>query len=157
MKAEKFYPLALKNMKNGVEEKLKILQELYKSDFLQPFPYQDCHKLISQNNSELKDFIPSLDLFCSEVAGYCSWGKRIVSWSVEKIETVESQMRNSLFDRFPQYINLKSKITEQETPTLYNQLLIYDLMRLTLVDILSEMKTGRLSQTMETAQLPLAS
>ena len=144
-------------MKKELEEKLKILQELYKSDFLHPFPYQDCRKLISQNNYELKDFVPSLNLFCSEVAGYCSWGKRIVSWSIEKIEIVESQMQKSLFDRFPQYTELKSRITEQETPTLYNQLLIYDLMRLTLVDILSEIKTARHWEITESARYPLAS
>ncbi|MBA3602026.1 MAG: hypothetical protein H0W45_12505 [Acidobacteria bacterium] len=141
-------------MKNEIEEKLKILQELYKSDFLHPFPYQDCEKVSFENDFE--DFIPSLDLYFSDIAGYCSWGKKIGSWSAEKIETVKNHLQKSFFERFPKFIKLKSKITDRETPQLYNQLLIFDLMRLTLFDILLEVKAEKNSPVAEVSQLPLA-
>ena len=144
-------------MKNGKDEKLKILRKIYKSDFLQPFPYQDCRKILQRTDAGFEDFIPSLDVYFSDVAGYCSSGKRIDDWSIEKIEKAENQMQKSFFDRFSRFSELKSAITERETPQLYNQLLIYDLMRLTLIDILSEIKTEKYSQVTEPSQLPLAS
>jgi len=144
-------------MKSEIEEKLEILQELYKSDFLQPFPYADCRKILSRSDNQFEDLIPCLDIYFSDVAGFCSHAKRISCWSFEENENAEKQMQKSFFVRFPKFSALKSKITDQETPTLYNQLLIYDLMRLTLVDILSEIKTGGYSQVTEMAQLPLSS
>ncbi|MCY7376487.1 MAG: hypothetical protein LH472_11015, partial [Pyrinomonadaceae bacterium] len=50
------------------------------------------------------------------------------------------------FDRFNKFSELKPQINDVETPTLYNQLLIFDLMRLTLTDILSEIKLAGRSQ-----------
>jgi len=144
-------------MKKELEEKLKILQELYKSDFLHPFPHQDCRKILAENGGEFEDFIPSLDLYFSDVAGYCSWGKKISSWSVEKVNNVKAELQKTFFQRFPKFSDLQSKITENETPNLHSQLLIFDLMRLTLLDILSEIKTERNAQITESAQLPLVS
>ena len=142
-------------MKNEIKEKLRILQELYKSDFLRPFPHQDCRKILSRNVNGFEDLIPCLDVYFSDVAGFCSRAKRISSWSFEENESAEGKMKKSFFDRFPQFSNLKPEITEKETPQLYNQLLIYDLMRLTLFDVLSEIRTGEKSQVTETSRLSL--
>lgn len=127
-----------------LEEKLKILGKLYKSEFLHPFPHQDCRKISSDEN-----FVPSLDLYFSDIAGYCSWGIRIKKWDGEKIEIAKKQLQNSFFQRFVGFSELKLKINEKQTPQLFNQMLIYDLMRLTLLDILSEIKTNRMTQPME--------
>ncbi len=143
-------------MKSAVEEKLKILKALYKSDFLQPFPYRDCEKILTVVGNKFENFVPSLDLYFSDVAGHCSWGEKIAFWSVEKVEAVENQMQKSFFDRFPKLSELKDKITDRETPQLYNQFLIYNLMRLTLADILSELKAERYLGVSGNTQLPLA-
>ena len=123
-----------------VEEKLKILRELYQSDFLRPFPYQDCRKILLAEDNE---FIPSLDMYFSDIAGYCSWGKGILSWSAEKIDEAKNRLQISFFQKFPKFESLKSKISDTETPKLYNQMLIYELMRLTLIDILSEIERAK--------------
>ena len=143
-------------MKNAVEEKLVILQELYKSDFLHPFPYEDCRK-ITDNKDEFEDLIPCLDLYFSDIAGYCSWGKRVKKWSAEKIADVRIKLHKSFFDRFPKFDKLKLVINERGTPKLYNQMLIFDLMRLTLTDILSEINTFRSSRVSEIKELSLKS
>ena len=143
-------------MKSEVVEKLIILQELYKSDLLHPFPYEDCGK-INDKKDEFEDLIPCLDLYFSDIAGYCSWGKRIEKWTTEKIADAQIKLHKSFFDRFPKFLGLKSAINERETPTLYSQLLIFDLMRLTLADILSEIKTIRNSRSAEMKELSLTS
>ncbi|MCY7374458.1 MAG: hypothetical protein LH472_00595 [Pyrinomonadaceae bacterium] len=133
-------------MKSEIEEKLKILQELYKSDFLHPFPYDDCRKVLKQNDNQFEDLIPCLDVYLSDVAGFCSWGKRIADWSNEQVADAAIKLGKSFFDRFNKFSELKPQINDVETPTLYNQLLIFDLMRLTLTDILSEIKLAGRSQ-----------
>ena len=127
--------------KTEIEEKLKILQKLYKTDFLRPFPIKDCRVILSESDAKFSDFVPSLDVYFSDVAGYCSWGKRIENWSFEKIIEAKHILRKSFFQRFSKFSVLESKISENKTPNLHSQLLITDLMRLTLVDVLSEIET----------------
>lgn len=126
-------------MRGEIQEKLEILQSLYKADLLNPFPYDDCRKLLANKNGDFEDLIPCLDLYFSRIAGYCSWGKRSLNWTSEKIEETRHGLRQSFFQKFPKYAALKSSINEKNTPELFNQLLVYDLMRLTLLDVLSEM------------------
>ena len=127
-------------MQNEIQEKLEILQSLYKTDLLNPFPYDDCRKLLADNSDEFEDLIPCLDLYFSDIAGYCSWGKRSLFWADEKIEEIRHQLQNSFFRQFPKFNLLKPAINEENTPKLFSQLLIHELMRLTLLDILSELK-----------------
>ena len=100
-------------MKNEVEEKLRILQKLYKSDFLRPFPYEDCRKILKQLNYQNHDLIPCLDVYFSDVAGFCSSGKRVENWSTEKITDAKIKLNKSFFDRFPKLSELKAKINEK--------------------------------------------
>lgn len=138
-------------MKN-IEEKLKILQKLYRSDLLNPFPYGDCRKILLEKD---EDFIPCLDVYFSDIAGYCSWGKRILSWSNEKTIETKNGLQKSFFQKFPAFSEVALKISDKETPQLYNQILIYDLMRLTLVDILSEIEEERVAQSKSSTEFSL--
>ena len=130
-------------MNEEINEKLEILKSLYKTDLLNPFPYDDCRKLLAETTKDFEDLIPCLDLYFSDIAGYCSWGKRSLSWKVEKIEEVRHQLQDSFFRQFPKFNALKPAINEENTPKLYSQLLIHELMRLTLLDILSELKVSQ--------------
>ena len=112
-------------MREEIQEKLEILQSLYEADLLNPFPYDDCRKLLADKNGKFEDLIPCLDLYFSDIAGYCSWGKRSLSWTGEKNEEVKQQLQKSFFQKFPQYISLKPNINESNTPKLFNQLLVH--------------------------------
>lgn len=127
--------------KREIEEKLKILQEFYKIDFLRPFPLEDCRSILSDGDKKFTDFIPSLDIYFSDIAGYCSWGRRIEKWSDEQIKEAKNRLGMSFFQRFGKFSALKGEINEHRTPRLYSQLLIFDLIRLTLLDIFSEIET----------------
>ncbi|MGI8885080.1 MAG: hypothetical protein ACR2IA_12635 [Pyrinomonadaceae bacterium] len=140
-------------MKN-IEEKLKILQKLYRGDLLYPFPHSDCRKILSEKD---RDFIPCLDIYFSDIAGYCSWGKKILLWSYKEIAEAKNKLQNSFFQRFPAYSEVSLKINSKNTPQLYNQILIYDLMRLTLIDILSEIEEERIAQSESSPELSFVS
>lgn len=130
-------------MKDEIQEKLEILQSLYKTDLLNPFPYDDCRKLLAENAEGFEDLIPCLDLYFSEIAGFCSWGNRSLSWTDEKIKEIQQRLRQPFFTKFRKFKALKPFINEENTPKLYSQLLIHELMRLTLLDILSELKVSQ--------------
>lgn len=130
-------------MKDEIQEKLEILQSLYKTDLLNPFPYNDCRKLLADNSDGFEDLIPCFDLYFSDIAGYCSWGKRSLFWTDEKTEEIRNQLQDSFFRQFPKFNALKTAINEENTPKLYSQLLIHELMRLFLLDILSEIVSAK--------------
>ncbi len=143
-------------MRDEIQEKLEILQSLYKTDLLNPFPYNDCRKLLAEMTDEFEDLIPCLDLYFSDIAGYCSWGKKSLFWSNDKIIETKCQLRESFFQHFPKFNALKSFINEENTPKLYSQLLIHDLMRLTLSDILSEIATVKQKSSKNVSELSLS-
>lgn len=144
-------------MKAEVQKKLEILQSLYKADLLYPFPSDDCQKLLAENGVEFEALIPSLDIYFSDVAGLCSWGKRSFKWTDEFISEFKPTLQKSFFQRFPLFAPLESSINESNTPKLFNHLLIYDLMRLTLLDILPDIIEARNARSKKLAELSLAS
>lgn len=144
-------------MREEVQKKLEILQLLYKADLLNPFPYDDCRKLLADKKKEFEDFIPSLDMYFSDISGLCSWGKRSLKWTDDQLEEFTPQLQKSFFQKYPEFAPLEPSITDKNTPKLFNQLLIYDLMRLTLLDILPDIKEVKNAQTQKSPELSLAS
>lgn len=144
-------------MKEEVNKKLEILQSLYRADLLNPFPYDDCSKLLANTSKEFEGLIPSLDTYFADIAGLCSWGKRSFNWTDEYIKKYERKLQKSFFQEFPEFSSLEKLISDKYTPKLFNQLLIYDLMRLTLLDILPDIKEAKASQHQKLPELSLAS
>jgi hypothetical protein len=106
------------------------------------FPYDDCRELqrISGANASL---IPDLDAYLSEIAGYRSWNKRIVSWSQKKIDEVERRIDASFFDRFPTHGALREIIGSDRVPRLRSAIARADRTRVVLRDLLRELKLNR--------------
>lgn len=144
-------------MREEVEKKFKILQSLYRADLLNPFPYADCRKLLAENGENHEELIPALDAYFSNIAGLCIWGNRSLKWTDNEIAEYASLLRKSFFKTYPEFASLESSITDKNTPTLFNQLMIYDLMRLTLLDILPDIKKAKHSKTQKSPELSLAS
>ncbi|HEX9983552.1 MAG TPA: hypothetical protein VGF69_09820 [Thermoanaerobaculia bacterium] len=106
------------------------------------FPYEDCRKLQRGNGADAS-LIPDLDMYLSEVAGYRSWGKRIVSWPDDKIDGVEGRLAASFFDRFPAHELLREVIESDEVPNVRSAIERADQTRAVLRDLLREMKLKR--------------
>jgi hypothetical protein len=135
-------------LNNHCQEKLEILKTLYKFDSLHQFPSEDCQKVLKAKKNQSEDFMFELISYFSTIAGYSSWGKRALRWNYEQITAAEKLLEKSFFEAFPKFAELKQTVTEKNTPKLYNQLLLHDLMRLTLLDVISEIKDLKQKQTM---------
>ncbi len=113
------------------------LGALYKQSFQGRFPYDDIRELFRKAGNAYEGFIPDLDLYFSTIAGYCSWGKRILNWKAEQRQKALAYASQSFFDRHAEYKPLLPFIEESELRT---QLDLTDEMRTTLVRLLTSLE-----------------
>ena len=112
---------------------------------LRPFPSVDCKKAADLVGISYRDLKPDLDLYFSEIAGYCSWGRRIQKWPPSKMADVRRKLKLSFFERYPQYLCLANAITEAELPDLFRVVALHEDMRMSLAEILDQLATGNLA------------
>lgn len=110
------------------------------------FPYADCRKLQARSD-RYRSIVPDLDAYLSELAGYRSWGKRILTWADGKIGDVQSRLGSSFFERYPTYAERSSELKSADVPDLRRALDVAERTRLTLHDLLTELKGSRTSVT----------
>jgi hypothetical protein len=125
-----------------IEDFLAELKMLRESDH-GPFPYEGCRWLRSAIADRHDGLVPDLDMYFSEIAGYRSWGKKILTWSDEKIATVESRTARSFFGRFPAYAGLKPLLQVAEASDVRLALQNADRTREVLLQLLGEIRKGR--------------
>lgn len=118
---------------------------LYVEEGSSPFPYDDCFWLRQEFESKADDLlIPYLDLWFLDIAGFCSWGKRILNWSESKVVQARSKVSLGFFEQHPQYAILERFITKDNTPDLFGQLLLFETMRHQLIRLFDFMLTEKL-------------
>ncbi len=105
-----------------------------------PFPYEDIRAAVHKAGTSDDGLIPSLDLYFSTIAGYCSWGKQILNWDSEKRKAAFAYASRSFFDRHPEYESLRQFIGPSE---LSNQLENIEEMRSTLLHVLASLEDVR--------------
>jgi len=127
------------DVKVKAEEIASEAARIYEEEARLPFPCDDCRWLRNEFEveDELEGFIPDLSLWFSDVAGYCSWGKRILNWSEEKLKGTREFLSSSFFDWHPEYGVLERAITEENTPDIYEDLLLYERMRKKLLEVMA--------------------
>jgi hypothetical protein len=106
------------------------------------FPYADCRKL-QAGSERYRSIVPDLDAYLSKLAGYRSWGKRILTWADEKIGDVQSRLGSSFFERCPAYAERSAELTSADVPDLRHALDVAERTRLILLDLLTELKESR--------------
>ena len=120
----------------AIRESISELSRLFGS-IKHPFPYKDCRKLQRQDASRYEGFVADLDLYLKDIAGYCTWGERILEWSKPEIEKASRILSRSFFEKNPDYTAMESLITKENTPNLYEMLNSHEAMRATLFRLLS--------------------
>jgi len=135
-------------MNDDIEVKVKEIQRLYAEDLSSPFPYQDCRRMQDSFEAD-EDFAAQLNLYFSTVAGFCSWGKRILHWNETKRKEAADLLAKSFFEDLPQYQKLEKHINKIETPELYNEIERHETMRRTLLDIISRLEKSGNKQEIE--------
>lgn len=125
-----------------IEDLLLELDQLDDRD-RRPFPYDGCRKVKTQDRQGvLKDLIPDLDMYFSEIAGYRNSGKRILGWPQEKLEEAQRRLTRTLFDRHPMYISLQN-LHREEAPDLYDHMHETERARVVLLRLIETLQTGR--------------
>jgi len=138
-------PIVWCGVMSEIERLLTALQCVQESD-AGAFPYADCRKLQAAG-SRYSALIPDLDGYLSEIAGYGSWGKRILTWPDDEIEHVLHRVSASFFDRFPMYDGLRPQITAKSVPHLHAAIERGDRVRSILEDLLGRLRTERATRS----------
>ncbi len=127
--------MRIETAKGIIDELLPLYEEACRL----PFPYEGSRKLLQQSDGQYKGLVPSLDTYFSDIAGYCSWGERILKWQREKAEEAKEKLQSSFFEKYPEYKPLESMITESNTFDLFTSLALYEKMRTKLLRVLSHL------------------
>lgn len=115
------------------------LTALYKQSAQGRFPYDDIRNLFRKAGTSYEGLVPDLDLYFSSIAGYCSWGKRILNWDTERRQKALTYASRSFFDRHPEYKSLMPFIEQSE---LSKQLDNIEEMRTTLLRVLTSLEVS---------------
>jgi hypothetical protein len=116
------------------------LASLYKTNSESAFPYEKIRKLLQKAGISSGNLVPDLDLYFSTLAGYCSWGKRLLSWDDEKVATAKAYAIQGFFERHPEYGSLLPFIYQSD---LNQELDIYEEMRTALLALLISLQHSR--------------
>ena len=109
-----------------------------------PFPYKDIWHIdktvtsrkIATRRAIRKGFIPDLDIYLSDIAGCCSWGKKALVWDAETRELFSQLMSKQFFEKHPEYVLVRRWITQENTPHLYGTLVYYNEMRVNVLALI---------------------
>lgn len=119
------------------------LKSLYEEDCRMPFPYEGSRKLLQAGGGGYEGFIPDLSLYFSTVAGYCSWGKRILRWEPTKINEAKADLEKQFFERHPEYKPLEMVIAKRDNADLLVKLNRHEKMRMELLGLLEDLQRLR--------------
>jgi len=120
-----------------VEDMISELLHLFEEACRTPFPYADSRTLLSQDEERYENLIAHLDLYFSDIASHSGGVRRLLKWSNKMLLESQQKLRNSFFEKYPQYKALETLVTESTTPDLYAKLVIYEKMRTNLLILLS--------------------
>ena len=114
------------------------IEALYASSFRGPFPYDDCLWLADCIGKPSSDLIPELDWYFSSIAGYSSSASRLANRTPEELRAAERFLTKDFFLYFPDLNCYRHLIDKENTPRLYQRLIIAEQMRQGLLVLLSE-------------------
>ena len=126
---------------------VETLRRTYTESLHSPFPYAGCRKVLNEAENKAKKeikkrlrtihegFIPDLDLYQSNIAGYCSNARKLSLFAEDNLLLARTSLEQSFFGQHPDYSDLIPLITPENVPDLYQQMTIseevrHDLLRL---------------------------
>lgn len=102
-----------------------------------PFPGLEIKRLVANRDIQL-DMHIDLDLYLSGVAGYSSGARRLDRRSLGELAKAQKFLAASFFEHYPQYGEYRTGITIAATPELYRHLMIAELNRLDLIQLVGD-------------------
>ncbi|MEO6391461.1 MAG: YxiJ family protein [Pyrinomonadaceae bacterium] len=101
-----------------------------------PFPYDDVLRIVKLNKAP-DDLFSSLGYYWSNIAGYGSWGNRMLRWSPLKVQEARTCLRRDFFDFHPEYRSIRHKMKKVATPDLCAQFEMSERLRVELLAVLA--------------------
>lgn len=121
---------------------------LYKQD-LGPFPYDDIAALAKIIKKRLSGFTADLAYYYATLAGWCTWKRKILDWPEDKVRSTRDFLVHGFYEQYPQYLPLQAKITADDTPALYADMILHEKMRHTLLTLLEGLSRQRTEQPLQ--------
>lgn len=115
----------------------KQIEDLYNSQFLGPFPYEDCKRLAAAAKTPTGDLIPELDMYFSNIAGYSSSASRLMTRPESDLKRAKNSLASDLFETYPPLEHCRGFITSERTPGLYQKMQVAEELRLALMKLLA--------------------
>lgn len=145
MRKERSFPTAqrTKAMINSFMEEIAAgFRRTLEEELSKPFPYDDCRRVLAKAgeiaDGEIADgLIPDLDLYFSDIAGYCSYGKKLLGLPQNELAAARATLETSFFEKHPEYRALAPWINEIETPRLSADLSRHEEVRCRLLELIS--------------------
>jgi len=103
-------------------------------------PLWKSSKTASEGWYQLQQPGTDLDLYFSTLAGYCSWGKRLLTWDDEKVREAKAYATQGFFEKHPEYRSLLPFIDQSD---LNQELGIYEEMRTALFALVISLAHSR--------------
>jgi hypothetical protein len=111
---------------------------------MRPFPHEACRSVL-RDEPRYAALIPDLDSYFSELAGYRSWGRRIVTWPEKKVESVRRRLETPFRERFPAYRDLQ--VSSADRNELREALETAERTRTLLLALLCQLQSERATAT----------
>ena|ERR1700748_3219096 len=124
---------------------VELLQELsmLAVEDRRAFPYEDCRRLITAAGPQYRSFIPDLDYYLSGLAGHRSHGRRIVTWSDERIANTRKKISLAFAARYPAYASILLLVTADAFVDLNDTLVLAERTRIALDTVLAMLEQQR--------------
>lgn len=98
------------------------IKELYAKGFLNPFPLDDVRKLRRIDSNILALFHGQLELYLGDIAGYASGADRLHRRPKPELVQARQRLSQSFFEKHASLRIYEAHITEELTPSLFNEL-----------------------------------
>jgi hypothetical protein len=121
-------------MQDYIEDLLRDVALL--TDNQRGFPYKGA-RLVQRADEAYEQFIPDLDLYLGDVAGFCAAGRRVLRWNANRIKDAEQCLQRSFFDVYPQYRDVQSRLADPALEDVRRTLDRSDRLRARMLDLLT--------------------
>jgi len=119
------------------------IEALYRTEFLHPFPHEECKKIQKLRPDLAGDLVDHLVFYLEFIAGFSSSATRLRDRSTADLRAALPFLKHSFYDEYPQYQPLSQLITEADTPSLSHELATADRLRHDLMTLINQTCSAR--------------
>ena len=121
-----------------VKQKAIELQEFLSDKLAGTFPHRDAKKFAARFGEEGDRFIAAMEVFHSNIAGYCNSGSKWLQASEQRIAECRRDVGKSFFDHYPALRKFEAHLPE--FPDLVEVMTLYEVARKRLIALMATLE-----------------